>query len=92
VISKIHASCTVGNYEFTKNMNELNIFFLGDGMKQDVHTFVVECDVLNEIREKLSNLRAHSNCFRFHQIFGGTFLCISLWDYLNLEISHSSWW
>jgi hypothetical protein len=47
---------------------------------------------VNTTRGKLSKLQEHYNRFQFYQLFGGTFLWISLWDYLNLEISQSSWW
>jgi hypothetical protein len=44
----------------------------------------------NVTRDKKSKPLAHSNHFRFYPLFGGTSLWISLWDYLNQEISDKS--
>jgi hypothetical protein len=45
VLSKLHASPTTGHSGFTKTYDKVKHSFLWDGMKQDVHNFVVECDV-----------------------------------------------
>jgi hypothetical protein len=45
VISELHASPTVGHSGFTKTYEWVKRSFFWDGMKQDVHTFVVECEV-----------------------------------------------
>jgi hypothetical protein len=45
VISKLHASPTVGHSGFTKTYEWVKRSFFWDGMKQDVLTFVVECEV-----------------------------------------------
>jgi hypothetical protein len=45
VFSKLHATPTAGNYGFTKTYDRVKRSFLWDGMKQDIYTFVVECDV-----------------------------------------------
>jgi hypothetical protein len=45
VFSKLHATPIVGHSGFSKTYDRVKHSFLWDGMKQDVHTFVVECDV-----------------------------------------------
>jgi hypothetical protein len=45
VLSKLHATPTVGHSGFTKTYDKVKRYFFWDGMKQDVHNFVVECDV-----------------------------------------------
>jgi hypothetical protein len=45
VLSELHASPTTGHSGFTKTYERVKRSFFWDGMKQDVHTFVVECDV-----------------------------------------------
>jgi hypothetical protein len=45
VLSELHASPTVGHSGFTKTYERVKRSFFWDGMKQDVHTFVAECDV-----------------------------------------------
>jgi hypothetical protein len=45
VISELHASPTTGHLGFIKTYERVKHYFFWDGMKQDVHTFVAECDV-----------------------------------------------
>jgi hypothetical protein len=45
VLSELHATPTTGHSGFTKTYDRVKRSFFWDGMKQDVHTFVVECDV-----------------------------------------------
>jgi hypothetical protein len=45
VLSKLHATPTTGHSWFTKTYDWVKRSFFWDGMKQDVHTFVAECDV-----------------------------------------------
>jgi hypothetical protein len=45
VLSKLHASPTVGHSGFTKTYERVKRSFFWEGMKQDVCTFVVECEV-----------------------------------------------
>jgi hypothetical protein len=45
VLSKIHATPIAGHSGFTKTFDWVKHFVFWDGMKQDVHKFVVECDV-----------------------------------------------
>jgi hypothetical protein len=45
VLSELHASPTAGHSGFTKTYERVKRSFFWDGMKQDVCTFVVECDV-----------------------------------------------
>jgi hypothetical protein len=45
VLSELHATPTTGHSGFTKTYDRVKHSFFWDGMKQDVHTFVVECDV-----------------------------------------------
>jgi hypothetical protein len=45
VLSELHATPTVGHSGFTKTYDGVKRSFFWDGMKQDVHNFVVECDV-----------------------------------------------
>jgi hypothetical protein len=44
VLSELHASPTTGNSWFTKTYERVKCYFFGDGMKQDIHTFLDECD------------------------------------------------
>jgi hypothetical protein len=44
VLSEFHASPTVGHSGFTKTYERVKRSFFWDGMKQDIHTFVAECD------------------------------------------------
>jgi hypothetical protein len=45
VLSELHATPTTGHSGFTKTYDWVKRSFFWDGMKQDVHTFVAECDV-----------------------------------------------
>jgi hypothetical protein len=45
VLSELHATPTTGHSGFTKTYDRVKRSFFWDGMKQDVHTFVAECDV-----------------------------------------------
>jgi hypothetical protein len=45
MLSKHHASPTVCHLWFTKTYESVKHYFFWDGMKQDVHKFLVECDV-----------------------------------------------
>jgi hypothetical protein len=45
VLSKLHASPTIRHSRFTKTYERVKRYFFWDGMKQHVHTFVVECDL-----------------------------------------------
>jgi hypothetical protein len=45
VLSELHASPTTGHSGFTKTYEWVKRSFFWDGMKQDVHTFVAECEV-----------------------------------------------
>jgi hypothetical protein len=44
VLSELHATPIVGHSGFTKAYDHVKRYFLWDGMKQDVHTFVAKCD------------------------------------------------
>jgi hypothetical protein len=52
MLSDLHASPTNGNLGFTKTYERVKHSFFGDSIKWDVHTFVVEYDTFQEIREK----------------------------------------
>jgi hypothetical protein len=45
VLSELHATPTAGHFRFTKTYDRVKRSFFWDGMKQDIHNFVVECDV-----------------------------------------------
>jgi hypothetical protein len=45
IIYELHSTPTDGNSGFTKTYDRVKCSFLGDGMKQYVHKFLVECDV-----------------------------------------------
>jgi hypothetical protein len=45
ILSKLYSTPIVGHLGFTKTYDRVKSSFLGDGMKEDVCTFVVECDV-----------------------------------------------
>jgi hypothetical protein len=45
VLSELHATPTIGHSGFTKTYDRVKRSFFWDGMKQDVHIFVAECDV-----------------------------------------------
>jgi hypothetical protein len=45
VLSKLHATPTAGHSGFTKTYDRVKRSFFWDGMKQDIHNFVAECDV-----------------------------------------------
>jgi hypothetical protein len=45
VLSELHARPTVGHFWFTKTYDKVKRSFFWDGMKQDIHNFVTECDV-----------------------------------------------
>jgi hypothetical protein len=45
VPSELHATPTAGHSGFTKTYDRVKRSFFWDGMKQDIHNFVVECDV-----------------------------------------------
>jgi hypothetical protein len=45
VLYELHATLTAWHSGFTKTYDRVKRYFFWDGMKQDIHTFVVECDV-----------------------------------------------
>jgi hypothetical protein len=45
VLSELHATPTTGHYGFTKTYDRVKHSFFWDGMKQDIHNFVAECDM-----------------------------------------------
>jgi hypothetical protein len=45
VLSELHATPTTRHYGFTKTYDRVKHSFFWDGMKQDIHNFVIECDV-----------------------------------------------
>jgi hypothetical protein len=45
ILSKLHDTPTAGHFGFTKTYDRVKRSFFLDGMKQDVHNFLVECDV-----------------------------------------------
>jgi hypothetical protein len=45
VLSELHATPIVGHSGFTKTYERVKRSFFWDGMKQDIHNFVAECDV-----------------------------------------------
>jgi hypothetical protein len=45
VLSELHATPTTGHSGFTKTYDRVKRSFFWDGMKQDIHNFVAECDV-----------------------------------------------
>jgi hypothetical protein len=45
VLSELHATPTAGHSGFTKTYDRVKRSFFWDGMKQDIHNFVAECDV-----------------------------------------------
>jgi hypothetical protein len=45
VLSELHVTPTSGHSGFTKTYDRVKRYFFWDGMKQDVLTFVAECDV-----------------------------------------------
>jgi hypothetical protein len=45
MLSEFHASPTTGNFYFTKTYEWVKCYFFWDGMKHDIHTLVVECDI-----------------------------------------------
>jgi hypothetical protein len=83
VLFELHATPTTGHSGFTKTYDRVKHSFLWDGMKQDVHTFVVECDVCQCNKGEIVKSQAHYNHFQFHPLFGGISLWISLLAYLN---------
>jgi hypothetical protein len=44
IISELHASPTTEHSRFTKTYEQVKCSFFWEGMKQDVHTFVAECE------------------------------------------------
>jgi hypothetical protein len=53
VFSKLHATLTTGHSKFTKTYNRVNRYFLWDGIKQDIHNFVIEFDVCRCIKGEI---------------------------------------
>jgi hypothetical protein len=47
VLFELHATPIVGHSWFTKTYDMVKHSFFWDGMKQDIHTFVLECDVFH---------------------------------------------
>jgi hypothetical protein len=45
VLSELHATPTAGHSGFTKTYDRVKRSFFWDGMKQDIHKFVAECEV-----------------------------------------------
>jgi hypothetical protein len=87
VFSELHATPIAGHLGFTEPYDRFKRSFFGDGMKQDIHTFLVEFDVFQRNNEETVKPPAHYNHFRFHPLFGGISLWISLLTYLNQAIS-----
>jgi hypothetical protein len=45
VLFELHVTPTTGHSRFTKPYDRVKRYFLWDGMKQDIHNLVIECDV-----------------------------------------------
>jgi hypothetical protein len=45
VLSELHATPTTGHSGFTKTYDRVKRSFFWDGMKHDIHNFLIECDV-----------------------------------------------
>jgi hypothetical protein len=45
VLFELHATLTAGHSGFTKTYDWVKRSFFWDGMKQDIHNFVTECEV-----------------------------------------------
>jgi hypothetical protein len=62
VLSELHARPMAGHSGFTKIYDRVKRSFFWDGMKQDIHNFVVECDMCQcnkgEIVKSLGTLQA----------------------------------
>jgi hypothetical protein len=92
VLSELHATPTAGHSGFTKTYDRVKRSFFWDGMKQDIHNFVAECDVCQCNKGETVKSSAHYNHSRFHLLFGRISLWILLPAYPNREINPSSWW
>jgi hypothetical protein len=57
VLSELHATPTIGHSRFTKTYEKAKCSFFWDCMKQDVHNFLVECDVCQ--RNKGEKFKSH---------------------------------
>jgi hypothetical protein len=53
VLSELHATLTVGHSGFTKTYDRVKHSFFWEGMKHDVHNFMVECDVFQRNKGKI---------------------------------------
>jgi hypothetical protein len=58
MLFELHASPTTQNLGFTKTYEHVKCYFFGDGMKQDVWTFVAKCEVCQ--RNKGETIKASS--------------------------------
>ena len=45
VLSELHATPTAGHSRLTKTYDKVKRYFFWDGMKHEIHNFVVECDL-----------------------------------------------
>jgi hypothetical protein len=53
VIYELHATPTTRHSRFTKTYDRVKCYFFWDGMKQDIHNFVAECDVCQRNKGKI---------------------------------------
>jgi hypothetical protein len=58
ILSELHATPTAGHLGFTKPYDRVKRSFFWDGMKQDIHNFVVECEVCQ--RNKVETVKSPS--------------------------------
>jgi hypothetical protein len=48
VFCELHASLMVGHFGFHKTYERIKCSFFWEGMKKDIRTFVVECDICQQ--------------------------------------------
>jgi hypothetical protein len=57
VLYELHATPTTRHSRFTKTYDRAKRSFLGDGMKQDIHNFVAECDIFQHNKGEIIKAR-----------------------------------
>jgi hypothetical protein len=92
MLYELHASPTTRHSGFTKTYEWVKCSFFWDGMKQDIHIFVVECDTCQhnkgEIIKSLGTLQPLMIPPSIWRDISMDFIV----GFLNRAISQSSWW
>jgi hypothetical protein len=81
VLLKLHASPTIEHLGFHKTYEKIKHYFFWEGMKHDIHTFVVQCDTYQHNKGETIKIPGTLQPFPIPPAIWTIFLWTSLPDY-----------